>query len=75
MKFVDIERVIDVAHSDSARVAFLERVLPKLRGPELRSAMIVLANLYVMQRKFRRAAELFELVGMHEDSVKTRSRI
>ncbi len=75
MKFADVERVIDVAHSDKDRVAFLERILPKLRGADLRSALIVLANLYVLQRKFRKAAEFFELVGMHEDAVKALSRI
>jgi len=74
MKFADIERMIDLARSDIGRVRFLERVIPKLRGPELRSALIVLANLYVLQRNFRKAAELFELVGMHEDAVKARSR-
>jgi len=75
MKFSDIERVLDVARSDKQRVVFLERFLPKLRGAELRSALIVLANLYVLQRKFRKAAELFEIVGMHEDAIKARSRI
>jgi len=75
MKFVDIEHIIDPMHSDKERVAFLERILPKLRGPELRSALIVLANLNVLQRKFRKAAELYELVGMQEEAVKARSRI
>ena len=75
MKFLDIERLLDVARSDKQRVTVLERSLPKFRGVDLRSALIVLANLYVLQRKFRKAAELFELVGMHEDSVKARARI
>ncbi len=75
MKFADVERVIDIARSDKERVAFLESILPKLRGADLRSALIVLANLYVLQRKFRKAGELFELVGMHEDAVKALSRI
>ncbi len=75
MKFSDVEQVLGVARSDKQKIALLERALPKLRGSELRSALIVLANLYVLQRKFSRAAQFFELVGMHEDAVKARSRI
>ena len=75
MNFPEVERILDVARSDKERIVFLERVIPKLRGHDLRSALIVLANLYVLLRKFKKASELFEIVGMHEDSVKARSRI
>ncbi len=75
MKFSDVERVLDIARSDLERISFLERILPKLRGESLRSALIALANVYVLQRKFGRAAEVYELVGMQDDAAKARSRI
>jgi hypothetical protein len=75
MKFSDVERLLDVARSDRQRVVILERVLPKLRGEGLRSALIVLANLYVLRKEFRKASGVFEIVGMHEDAVKARARI
>jgi hypothetical protein len=75
MRFADIERVLDLARSDKERIVFLERIISKLRGPELRSGLIALANKYVLLRKFAKAAELFEMLGMHEDAVKAGSRI
>ncbi len=75
MKFADVERVLDIARSDRERISFLESVLPRLRGESLRSALIALANAYALQKKFRRAAEVYELVGMNDDAAKARSRI
>lgn len=75
MKFSDVEQLVDIARSDKERVKILERELPKLRGRDVRAAMIMLANLYVLQRRFVMAAAVYDMVGMHEDAVKARSRI
>jgi len=75
MKFADIEQLLDIARSDKERVNILERALPKLRGPALRSSMIVLANLYALQKKFELAAATYDLVGMHDEAMKARSRL
>ena len=74
MKFADIERLLDYM-TDAQQVAFLESIIPQLRGAEARSAMIVLANLYVLQEKFKKAAEMYEIVGFQEDAAKARARI
>ncbi len=75
MKFADVEQLVDIARSDKERVSILERLLPKLRGRDLRSAVIMLANLYALQRKFRMASAAYDLVGMHEEALKARSRL
>jgi len=74
MKFRDIQQALDV-RSDKERVEYLERTIPRLNGPALRSAMIALANLYVMHREFEKAANLYEIVGMHEQSMQARTRL
>lgn len=75
MKFSDFEQLIDIARSDKERVKILERSLPRLRGRDLRAALTMLANLYALQRKFGRAAAIYDMVGMNEESVKARSRL
>jgi len=74
MKFADIERSLDKL-STKGRIEFLERMIPRLHGKELRPALIVLANLFVLQRQFEKAAETYELLGMPDEAVKARSRI
>jgi len=75
MKFSDVEQLLDIARSDRERVGIIKRLLPKLRGNDLRSAMIVLANLYALQKKFELAATAYDMVGMHEEALKARSLI
>lgn len=75
MKFADFEQLVDIARSDKERVSTLERLLPRLRGRDLRAALIMLANLYALQKKFKMAAAAYDLVGMHEEAIKARSRL
>ncbi|MEM3154619.1 MAG: hypothetical protein QW165_03595 [Candidatus Woesearchaeota archaeon] len=74
MKLADIEHSIDVARSDLERVQILEKALPCLRGKDVRTAMIILANLYALLGKYGKAATLYELAGMSEEAVKARVR-
>ena len=74
MKFADVERLLDYM-TDAQQVVFLERIIPQLRGPDARSAMIALANVYVLQRKFKKAAEMYEIVGFQDDAAKALARI
>lgn len=75
MKFSDVERALDVAKSDADRERILKRSLPMLRGGDVRSALICLANVYARLKKFRLAGDVYETVGMNEEAVKVRARL
>lgn len=74
MKFADVEQQLDLASSDRERERILKKSLDKVHGPDARTALICLANVCKRLKKFKRAAELYRLVGMNEDAEKARAR-
>ena len=74
MKFSDIENSIDRLSSSREKIRVLERALPSVRGNELRKTLLVLANEYAFERKFKRAAELYEVIGFDEEAKNAKGR-